>query len=446
MNPISLSAIDFQFLPEWAREPSAKQSTAITGQERPPRQGKRVRNDQVGSSKRSSVRRPEKDRKASGSGQGRFIRTQDVQAIPLGVKISFLPEPRALESVAEQIRSSIRAYPLFGLARMFLDKPERHHVRLQLPVGLHQCTICNSVSLDGTAVIAHVLKRHRNLFYQEERQPTETPKGNFASVARCTLNGTILGPTNHHAYQANLMRLYKTQFAHIPFERFKQSVVSVRDPEIIKKWQEEAAWKTMYKCLQMSESGTLNSEIEVERHFRENHAARTVRAGQEFIVEGEVCHQLEHLQLATAIRLARENEARFPVNLAGRLRENFFKMGLRVFKGKKGMQFVSLVRPRPLVVDANNVSEGIWAILQWIKANPGCERKTVLKNVSSGTDSVGGSDGTPPAPEAGNSPQDLHWLIRQGHVIEYYDGTLEVVFQPPAKSKLPQSSRPKALS
>jgi len=351
-----------------------------------------------------------------------------------------------MESVAEQIRSSIRAYPLFGLARMFLDKPERHHVRLQLPPAqageasksFHQCTICNSVSMDGTAVIAHVLKRHRNLFYHEERQPTGTPNGNFASVARCALNGTILGPTNHHAYQANLMRLYKAQFAHIPFERFKQSVVSVRDPEIIKKWQEEAAWKITYKCLQMSESGTLNSETEVERHFKENHAAGTVRTGHEFIVEREVCNQLEHLQLATAIRLARENEASFPVNLAGRLRENFFKMGLHVFKGKKRIQFVSLIRPKSLIADSGDVSESIWAILQWIKANPGCERKVVLKKVSSGTDPVGGSDVTPPAPEAGNSPQDLHWLIQQGHVIEYYDATLEVVFQPPAKSKLSQ--------
>ena len=51
---------------------------------------------------------------------------------PAPVAVEFLPDDRCLASINKQIRSTHLAYPLFGLARMFLQEPERHLVQFTL--------------------------------------------------------------------------------------------------------------------------------------------------------------------------------------------------------------------------------------------------------------------------------------------------------------------------
>lgn len=352
-----------------------------------------------------------------------------------GIRVLFLPEPRALNSVGEQIRATGNAYPLFSLAKMFLDKPERHLIQLEAhssqdETHFFQCSICRNVTLDREGMAIHVLKKHRPLFYEEQREAMEPPKGNFSSVARCKLNGTLLGPTNHHAYQANLMRLYKTHYRHLPFEQFKENIVSVHDPEVVKKWKEEVSWQTTFKCLHVSEAGTLHSETEMEQHFLQTHFKTVVTEGRRFVVEGETIRQAAEPRLVKLVRQAWEEEDRFPLHLAGRLRADFFKMGLQVFKGKKGMQYVSAARPRPLAANQANVSGTICAILEFICGHPGKDRKAVLEAVAGA--------GT----AANNVLQDLHWLIRQGHVIEYHDKQLELARSVPSRKKT--AARPSA--
>ena len=48
---------------------------------------------------------------------------------PAPVRIEFLPDEKCLASITKQIRSTHLAYPLFGLARMFLQEPARHWVQ-----------------------------------------------------------------------------------------------------------------------------------------------------------------------------------------------------------------------------------------------------------------------------------------------------------------------------
>lgn len=403
-----------------------------------------------------------------------------------------------MESVTEQVRVSVRAYPLFILAKMFLDKPERCLVRfrsrrLHDAPQLIQCSLCGNLFMDENRLTVHSLQKHRTLYYQEERVQTDPPKGNFAAVAQCKLNGALLGPSNHHAYQSNLMQLYKASFQHLSFDRFKESIVSVRDPEIVKKWQEQASWKTTSKCLQDPEAQPLVSDVEVERHFRLKHLPTLIRRETQFILEGERGRQLDDPRLASMVRQVRDEEARFPMNVANRLRDHFLKAGLHIFKGKKGMQFVSAVRPKPLTAKEADLSNSIRVILDYIRAHAGQDRKTVTaalapapapsrpapevapatpaatpsvikENTESGKDEVSIAEGreegsrdaspspVPAAPPTGPAPatasaallQDLLWLTHQGHVIEYNNGILEVVRSAPPKKQTPSKPSPKA--
>lgn len=44
--------------------------------------------------------------------------------------VEIVPEENGIAALSKQIKSGHRAYPLYGLGRMFLNKPERHRVRI----------------------------------------------------------------------------------------------------------------------------------------------------------------------------------------------------------------------------------------------------------------------------------------------------------------------------
>ncbi len=447
MSSTPISLINLELLPDWAKETSFKRPSIAP--EKSPRK--------TGHSNRERI--PHRQHLQEKNRQTRTSYRPETSATSslANIKILFLPESNALQSVVEQIRTSIRAYPLFGLARMFLEKPERYLADLQsyptgedkIPKPLYQCKMCESIALNETRILAHIFKEHQDLFYQKKQESVETPKGSFSSVVRCQLNGAILGPVNHHAYQENLMRLYKMEFRHLSFERFKQSMITVRDPEAIKKWQEGASQKTTYICLQVSEPKVLSSMEEVERHFRQTHFEKATRQSPEFTMSSDILHKLDDSTLVAEIRSVWESERRFPRNFSNQLRKSFLKMGLQVFRGKKGMLFVSLVHPKPLVADTLNVSKIICDILAFIKANPGYDRKKVLEAISPPlTPSVSSNEITKTstsecAPTSSLILQDLYWLIREGYVIEYNHGGLEVVKMPLLKPlKSPSSLSP----
>jgi len=215
----------------------------------------------------------------------------------------------------------------------------------------------------------------------------------------------------------------------MPFERFKESIVQVRDPEVVKKWLDESAWKSTFVTLQTTEPQTLNSSGDLERHFLENHLAASMEEGSSFTVSGEASRTLDQSALVAAVRQAWETESRFPARFGHKLRELFFKNNLHIFKGKKGIQFVCLVRPKPLVMDSVLISPGVKIVLDYIEAHPGCTRKALVDAL---------------APEASATPearnillQDLHWLVRQGHILEYNNGTLEITRPPKKKETKP---------
>ncbi len=59
----------------------------------------------------------------AGSGLNRRRRCRNIGVI-------FLPDDNGVESIARQIKMTGRAYPLFDIARLILQKPERYAVRL----------------------------------------------------------------------------------------------------------------------------------------------------------------------------------------------------------------------------------------------------------------------------------------------------------------------------
>src|SRR6266403_992309 len=140
------------FLPAWAQEPStAKQYSQYEGREdrsferRPERPGRPQQRRTGAPGPRRDEGRPREDRGGPPRGKGsrersagrerpggdraeprdRRAHREPLQPLP-EIQLSLVPDEKGVESLARQIKMTGRAYPLFDIAQMILQKPERY--------------------------------------------------------------------------------------------------------------------------------------------------------------------------------------------------------------------------------------------------------------------------------------------------------------------------------
>jgi hypothetical protein len=532
------------FLPAWAVEDSSSAKYAkYTGEEgtfdrrddrrgfRSPRREGAGRRDHRPRGERQGPRgtHPRQDRGAaperrSGEDRVRPRRPEDrphrEPPAPLPeLEVSLVPDEKGVESLARQIKITGRAYPLFDIAQMILQKPERHSVVFSVrksPEGqpvqpLLLCALDDTLWLSEEEAVAHVLKKHFDLFYQAERTPTEPPKGKYTFVAQCGISGQILGPPNHHDYQNQLRRLHAERFSRMPFEAYRARVRIVRDEEVVKKWVDDQSWKTEYICLNLPEPLKLPNMEAVEKHFKETHKENIIKPVENHTLGGPAARALRSSGLVRLSRSVWEDQRRFPLQIATSLSQQFSARGLQFFKVNKTVTHVCVARPHYLDLGAAPVSEGIKRIVEYLNGHPKSTRRSLVEAlapspvaltappaasgggqpgaaqppVPSGQPEVTGeptaalqgesaaasqpdaaaggrpaavaetipAESVPPSAPAQNdqpTPEqteviaDLHWLIHQGHVIEFANGVLETAKKPAPKPARPVKPTPPA--
>ena len=236
------------------------------------------------------------------------------------INVTFLPDEKGVEPLARQIKMTGRAYPLFHIAQLILQKPERYTVQLAVkkkPDGavaqpLFVCALDDSPWLSEDEAVAHVLKNHFATFYQAERTATEPPKGTYTFVAQCGMSGVILGPPNYHDYQNQLRKLHAERFSRMPFDVFKSRVKIVKDEAVVKKWIEEQSFKTEYICLNVPEPLKLPNLEEVEKHFRATHKDTIIKPVETHTVAGVPSRSLRSRELQRLVRSEWEQQRLFP--------------------------------------------------------------------------------------------------------------------------------------
>jgi hypothetical protein len=102
--------------------------------------------------------------------------------------------------------------------------------------------------------------------------------------------------------------------------------------------------------------------------------------------------------------------------LSGRFREN----GLHIFRHRRGMLFVSPIRVRAFTHEQAGVSLSVNAILKALATTPGTNRKQLLETL------VGNVAVERAEPRKLALASDLRWLINEGYVIEFNDGSLDL--------------------
>src|SRR5437764_11449319 len=173
----------------------------------------------------------------------------------------------------------------------------------------------------------------------------------------------------------------------------------------------------------MPEPVKLASMEAVEKHFRDTHKENIIKPVETHAMSGTAARNLRSSELARLVRTVWEDQRKFPLQIATALSQQFASRGLQFFKVNRTVTHVSVARPHYLDMEATPVSEGVKRIVDYINAHPKSTRRKLVEALAPAA--VPAEPPAVPAAEATQTPEqtaivaDLHWLIHQGHVIEF---------------------------
>jgi len=405
------------------------------------------------------------------------------------------PEDTGFAAMVKAVRASCRTYQLFEITKAVLEKNDRfvivvQRARLQQAEGAAPAkpapvfmSLPDHLPFDTEdAAIQHVLGNNLGAFFEMQEVEVEAPKGNFPIINKCGITGELLGPPNHHRYQQILQQHHAAKLSRMPFERFRESIISAREPEVIAAWMEKMKKATRYtwkppvakvattppmeaaapvaapaEAAPAAEAPAPAPEapavevisfdnIEDARlHLLANARDKVVRAVDSVRFHGKLIEKLPQGEIRRALEGHVERQRRFPLDTANALRGRLRREGFTIFKkGSRGVSYVCAVKRR-FRVPGQVFSETISALIDFIEKNPMVHVKDLPKNflgveIPVAAPAAAPAEGTTPsaAPFAALAPEqaeklrkmsnDLRWLVMEGYVTEFSDGKL---FAPP---------------
>ncbi|HEY5551790.1 MAG TPA: hypothetical protein VIK52_07875 [Opitutaceae bacterium] len=370
--------------------------------------------------------------------------------------IVFYPEDEIFHKIVQRVRDSKHTFELFEIARAVLAKSERCVIvvrRKPDPTGaqppVHVSVVDGIPFETEDGAVDHVMRTHLGHFFDIAEVELEPPKGSFAVISRCGITGELLGPPNYHRYQSMLQQHHASRLPNMSFERFRERLESVREPEVIAAWLEKMkkgvryTWKTP---VEGTEAPVFDAPEEARNYLLANARDQVVRQLEHARFQGKLFETLADGEVRRAIEGQLERQRRFPLDSANALRGRLRREGFTIFKkGSKGVSYVCAVK-RKFRVPGQSFADSINNLIQFIETNSLISIRELPAKM------LGITMPLPPQPDAAPadakplSPEeetqvkklltDLRWLVSEGYVTEYSDGRLFA--PPPAKPHEPR--------
>jgi hypothetical protein len=329
-----------------------------------------------------------------------------------GLDVLFVADDQSFDAMAETMKQTSRAYPLFDVARLVLNKPERHQVKLSrkpsadgAPRPLWRVVWDGQVYLTQQDAVQHVMRQFADRIQKKCETPIEPPKGNFTFVNRCSFTNIWLGPPNYHEYQQRIVRHHQQHLSNVPFEKFKARIQTVKDPEAVQAWLATMSTKSQYECQLCTENKPLYDDlVALQKHFEEHHLDGCIESGPAFTVPGPASRQLQHRGISGTIRTAWESERRFPLNTVAALRSALGKHGFAYFKHDKNVTYITKIR-RKRFETLDGLADNIRGIVLFLRDHPHASRKQLVEHFLGPISEPAPSAATP-APDAPSAPAD----------------------------------------
>lgn len=346
------------------------------------------------------------------------------------------PEDTGFAAIVKAVRASCRTFQLFEITKAVLEKNDRFVVVLQRakPAGTDGQAAAKPSPLymsmpdhlpfdTEDAAVQHALANNLGAFFEMQDVEVDPPKGSFPIINKCGVTGELLGPPNYHRYQQILQQHYAAKIKGMSFDRFRDSIVSVREPEVAAAWLEKMKKATRYTWKppvarnakpaadavaapateQAAEATsapaetpvtdaapasvetpapaeaaapaaapaiTFDSLEEARLHLLTHARDRIVRTVESVRFHGKNLEKLPQGEIRRALEGHVERQRRFPLDTANALRGRLRREGFTIFKkGSRGVSYVCAVKRR-FRVPGQVFSETISALIDFIEKHP----------------------------------------------------------------------------
>lgn len=437
-QPFDLSELaGFQFGPSWARK-GAEASKSRIYEDIPDhdRTGKRRDNDRKPSMR--DRRMPERGEgrrdtlapsKRSERRERRGERPQRELPQPAeGLRVELRPANAILELFAKQIQRQKRALPLLDLSRVVMASKDRYDlVFMKLedgPILIHSTMGDGACWLTEAEAIAYLWKADWfSKLYTREEVEIPAPTGTFTSVAKCSLGGELIGPANWHNYQASVMHLYRTKYAHMDLGAFKARIATDKSEEAIADWLKQVSHTTVWKPTRENAADVVLTDTKaVEADFKANHFDKVYEQTDKVFVNGATPRAHLSPGLAAHLSILSDKTRRFPQMLIPNLCHGLARHHIPIYKWQ-GHHYTGPSRVRAIPADMV-LADRMTAIINWTKENSGQKVDAMcaaLSGVPAGTD-----DTQKQAARDAYAPYvaDMIWLLEQGFIVVTADNSI----------------------
>ncbi|AOS45646.1 hypothetical protein Verru16b_02731 [Lacunisphaera limnophila] len=354
------------------------------------------------------------------------------------------PEDTGFAAIVKAVRASCRTFQLFEITKAVLEKNDRFVIVLQrakavggegqpaAKPGPLYMSMPDHLPFDTEdAAVQHALSNNLGAFFDMQEVEVDPPKGSYPIINKCGVTGELLGPPNYHRYQQILQQHYAAKIKGMSFDRFRDSIVSVREPEVAAAWLEKMkkavryTWKPPVARTPKPTDASGAAEVapaaevpveaaapavepaavpaadapaespapaeaapviafdsieEARLHLLTNARDRVVRTVESVRFHGKNIEKLPPGEIQRALEGHVERQRRFPLDTANALRGRLRREGFTIFKkGSRGVSYVCAVKRR-FRVPGQVFSESISALIDFIEKHPMAHVKDLPKH------------------------------------------------------------------
>ena len=373
--------------------------------------------------------------------------------------VIFYPDDTAFKTLVKAIRGSNKTYELFDITRLILAKPDRFLAMIR-PVavkddspGRFYIALADGCPFESEKkAFEHCFDNFTDQYFNIETKTIDPPKGNFLMVNRCSITGELLGPPNYHRYQEFIEQHHISRLANLSFESFVSKIEAIKDPEVIEEWLQKMTTQTSYILKDADNSNeppTFDNLKSAGKYLYDNKIGSIVRSVSSVRVSGKLLSSMPaHSAVRRSVEFHLESQRRFPLETANHLRGRLRRLKINVYKkGSRGISYICAVKRR-FQMEGQNLADSVQALIDFI-VKTSRPKVTDLEESFLGIKKMDSSTESPSSNESKSgeskelSPkikeklhfmrQDLFWLIAEGYVVEYEDGSL---YASPPRSKV----------
>jgi len=328
-------------------------------------------------------------------------------------KITVNPDKTILDTLKRGIRKSGISYSLEEINSAIIDKKNRLQITIEhlKEETFFITTFDNSVFYTKSNAINHIVEKGLKHVVDITETIGENPSGNFKNILKCPESGILLPPKSFHDFEAIIKTHLIEKKIKLNYNNYLNKLITIEDEITINEWKNTPLKKLIFTTRELgSTKRSFNSIEAVQGYISSTETNQFIKTNKVIKIKGDSIDNFEK-DLARFISDFLKNSYQWKKDLFFNTLINFKKSGFYIFKyGPKNYLFAAGQKPK--TIEITKISENCVKIVKYIQKTEPIKIISILSQ--SGEMKL----------EKNQILVELKWLVKEGYVKEFSDGTI----------------------